>query len=166
MNAVNIIFYLFIGLTALGAVGILLSKNVLKSALLLLISLLSISGLYVLSLAEFVAVTQILIYAGGILVIIIFGIMLTTRISGKSLVVENGHIFSGALAGISILVLLIRYLPSHSTHAVKGLAQDIRVIGLKIFSDYYLPFEVAGFLLLISLIGAVVVTSLSNTRHL
>lgn len=165
MKAVNILFYFFITLAALTALGILLSKNVLKSALLLLISLLSVSALYVLSLAEFVAVTQILIYAGGILVVIIFGIMLTTKISGRPLVVENANIFSGAIAGISMLVLLIRYLPSESIPAGTGLqAQNISVIGLKIFSAYSLPFEVAGILLLIALIGAAVVTSPIKTR--
>jgi NADH:ubiquinone oxidoreductase subunit 6 (subunit J) len=124
MNVVNIIFYFFISLTALSALGIVFSKNVFRSALLLLVSLLSVAAIYVLSFAEFIAVTQILIYAGGILVVIIFGIMLTTKISGRPLVVENTHLFSGAVAGISLLVLLVRYLPSASSFGANGLPAE------------------------------------------
>src|SRR5687767_9782869 len=100
MNSIEILFYFFMLLAAISAGAIVFSKNVFKSALFLLICLLSIAALYVLSFAEFLAVAQVLIYAGGILVIIIFGIMLTTRISGRPLVVENTNIFSGAIAGI------------------------------------------------------------------
>jgi NADH:ubiquinone oxidoreductase subunit 6 (subunit J) len=160
MNVATILFYFFIGLTALSALGIVFSKNVFKSALLLLVSLLSVSAIYVLSFAEFVAVTQILIYAGGILVVIIFGIMLTTKISGRPLVVDHTNIFSGAVAGITLFVLLMRYLPSKPASGTNGLpAENISVIGLKIFTDYSLAFEIAGLLLLIALVGAAVVTS-------
>lgn len=165
MSVVNIIFYFFMALTAVSALGIVFSKNVFKSALLLLVSLLSIAAIYVLSFAEFVGVTQILIYAGGILVVIIFGIMLTTKISGRPLVVDNTHIFSGAAAGITLFVLLIWNLPSLPTQGADTLpAENISVIGLRIMSDYSLPFEVAGFLLLIALVGAAVVTSHLKSR--
>ncbi|MEX2235562.1 MAG: NADH-quinone oxidoreductase subunit J [Cyclobacteriaceae bacterium] len=160
MNGVTILFYFFIILAGVSAGAIVFSKNVFKSALFLLVSLLSVAALYVLSFAEFLAVAQILIYAGGILVIIIFGIMLTTKISGRPLVVENTHILSGGIAGISLFILLTRFLPSLPSGATSGLQpEDIRVIGLAIFSRYPVPFEVAGLLLLIALVGAAVVTS-------
>jgi len=160
MNAVTILFYFFVTLAAAAAGGILFSKNVFKSALLLLVALLSVAALYVLSFAEFLAVTQILIYAGGILVIIIFGIMLTTKISGRPLVVENRHIFSGALAGVGLFVVLTRYLPLLPKYGENGLSPtNIDVIGFTIFSLYALPFEIAGILLLVALIGAAVVTA-------
>lgn len=165
MNVVTIIFYFFLTLTAVSALGIVFSKNVFKSALMLLVSLLSISAIYVLSFAEFIAVTQILIYAGGILVVIIFGIMLTTKISGRPLVVDHSNIFGGALVGVTLLVLLVRYLPLAVSSNTNGLpAENIDVIGLKILSDYTLPFEIAGLLLLIALIGAAVVTSNLKSR--
>lgn len=156
----TIISYFFVALTAISALGIIISRNVFKSALMLLISLLSVAGIYVLSFAEFVAVTQIMIYAGGILVVIIFGIMLTTKISGHPLVVDHANIFSGVLAGICLLAILWKYLPEESTFEANALAaENISSIGLRIFSDYTLPFEVAGLLLLIALIGAAVITS-------
>ena len=154
----TIVSYFFVLLAALSALGIILSKNVFKSALLLLISLLSVSAIYVLSFAEFVAVAQIMIYAGGVLVVIIFGIMLTTKISGRPLIVDHANIFPGMLAGICLLTVLLKFLPGELISP--GLAaENISTIGLRIFSDYTLPFEVAGLLLLIALIGAAVITS-------
>jgi len=160
MSAREILLCFFMLLAGLSATAIVFSKNVFMSALFLLCCLLSVSALYVLSFAEFLAVTQILIYAGGILVIIIFGIMLTTRLSGRSLVVGNTNIVSGALAGMALFVLLIRYLPSTGPVADGALSPgNIADIGLTIFSEYSLPFEIAGLLLLIALVGAAVITS-------
>src|SRR5207253_2250665 len=85
MSIQQIVYYFFLFLAAGSALGILFIKNVFKGALLLLICLLSIASLYVFMFAEFVAVTQIMIYAGGVVIVIIFGIMLTTRLSGEAL---------------------------------------------------------------------------------
>lgn len=159
MSPVNVLFYLFILFAVSGALAILLSRNVFKSALYLLVTLLSVAALYVLSYAEFLAVTQILIYAGGITVIIIFGIMLTTRISGKPLLVTNKHVLSGGLAAIALFILIVTYLPVFPVIKASMPPEHISVIGLRIFTHYALPFEVAGVLLLIALIGAAVVTS-------
>src|SRR5689334_22515660 len=108
MNIVTLVFYFFMFIAAASAAGILLIKNVFKGALLLLICLLSLAAVYVLAFAEFVAITQIMIYAGGILVVIIFGIMLTSKISGKPLVVQNANWFGGLLVSITLLVLLCK----------------------------------------------------------
>lgn len=160
MSSREILLYSFMLLAGLSAAAIVFSKNVFKSALFLLCCLLSVAALYVLLFAEFLAVTQILIYAGGILVIIIFGIMLTTRISGRPLVVQNTNIVSGALAGIGLFVLLVGYLPSSAPLADDALsAGNVAVIGLSIFSEYSLPFEIAGLLLLVALVGAAVIMS-------
>jgi NADH-quinone oxidoreductase subunit J len=165
MTFLNGVFYFFVFLSALGAVAILFSRNVFKSALFLLVSLLSISGIYVLSYAEFLGVTQILIYAGGVTILIIFGVMLTTRMSGRPLVVSNAHILSGGIAGIALFILLVRYLPALPRSENTVAAQGIDVIALEIFSRYGLPFELAGILLLIALIGAAVITSQLKTKE-
>ena len=159
MNLIELLFYFFILVAGGFALAILFSRNVFQSAMYLLVSLLAVAALYVLAFAEFLAVAQILIYAGGITVIIIFGIMLTTRISGKQLVVKHTHLLSGALAAIVLFVILVQsYLEIKWTDgSLKPL--DISAIGVHIFSLYVLPFEVAGILLLIALIGAAVVTS-------
>lgn len=159
MSTVTLLFFLFILLAALGAVAILLSRNVFKSAIYLLVTLLSIASLYALLYAELLAVAQILVYAGGVTVIIIFGVMLTTRISGKPLVVTNTHLLSGAMAGIGLFALLISYLATMPSQDATLSPENISGIAFYIFSQYSLPFEVAGLMLLIALIGAAVITS-------
>lgn len=160
MNMLPALFYFFIALAALSAAGILFSKNVFKSALYLLTCLLSIAALYVLSLAEFLAVAQILVYAGGILVLIIFGVMLTTRITGQPLIVKNANVAAGMIGSLSFLALLLGNLtdPGDFEHTHVG-PVDAEAVGLTLFSQHVLPFEIAGVLLLIALVGAAVVTS-------
>src|SRR6188768_2149670 len=99
MKGLDLLFYSLEVLAFASALCILFTKNVFYAALLLIICLLSIAGIYIMANAEFLAVTQILIYAGGVLVLIIFGVMLTTRISGKPLVVKNDNWFAGSLVG-------------------------------------------------------------------
>ena len=159
MNLVELLFHFFILVAGGFALAILFSRNVFQSAMYLLVSLLAVGALYVLAFAEFLAVAQILIYAGGITVIIIFGIMLTTRISGKPLVVKHTHVLSGALAAIVLFVILVQSYPGIKWTDGSLTPLDISAIGVHIFSLYVLPFELAGILLLIALIGAAVVTS-------
>lgn len=161
---VSFIFYLFEAIAALSAISLIFIRNVFYGALLLIVCLLAIAGIFVLAFAELIGVTQILVYAGGILVVILFGIMLTTKISGKPLVVEHNYKFSGALAGISFLVLLVYSLSKEDfiIAAPAGKQTDfdnLQIIGVELMSNFVLPFEIAGILLLIALIGASVVAS-------
>jgi NADH:ubiquinone oxidoreductase subunit 6 (subunit J) len=169
MNLVTIAFYFFVLTAALSAIAILLSKNVFKAALCLLICLLSIAAIYILAFAEFVAITQILIYAGGILVVIIFGIMLTSKMSGKPLKVTSTNIFSGLLASIVLLALLINFISGYPTPAVQGSIQtsgSIETIGINFMTVFALPFEIAGILLMVALLGAAVITSFMKSKKL
>ena len=158
MSLVAFMFYFFEAVAALSAVALALVRNVFYGALLLVVCLLALAGIYVLAFAEFIAVTQILIYAGGILVIIIFGIMLTTKISEKPLVVEHSYILSGLLVSVGCFSLLSTVLSKESFVSSAQVAvptvNSAQTIGVSLFSKYMLPFEVAGLLLLIALIGA------------
>jgi len=169
MSAAEIILYFFESIAGLSAIALIFVRNVFYGALLMVICLLSIAGLYVLMFAEFIAVTQILVYAGGILVVIIFGIMLTSRISGKPLVVEHTRLFEGLLCGIAFFGLLVYTLTAHKFDSgifADGLShQSIQRIGVLIMSEYALPFEVAGILLLIALIGSAVIASVTKSKQ-
>jgi NADH-quinone oxidoreductase subunit J len=158
MNIVKILFYFFMVMAAGSALAIVFSKSVFKSALSLLVTLLSAAGLYVLAFAEFVAVTQILVYAGGVLVLILFGIMLTSKISGEALVVEHKRLFSGTVVATGFFVLLVTSLVT-PPDANNMIPESTRDIGFALFSEYMLPFEIAGLLLLVALVGAAVVTA-------
>jgi NADH:ubiquinone oxidoreductase subunit 6 (subunit J) len=164
MNIVSFTFYAFEFLAAISAVAILFVKNVFYGALLLILCLLSVAGIYIIANAEFIAVTQILIYAGGVLVLVIFGVMLTTRIAGKPLVVKNHNWVAGVLVGLSALIGLTIWFSSATFKTSSQVANEqsytsINKIGMLLMTDYMLPFEVAGMLLLIALVAAAVVAS-------
>jgi NADH:ubiquinone oxidoreductase subunit 6 (subunit J) len=161
MNLADIIFWIFVVTAFASALGILLSRNVFKAALMLLACLLSVAALFVFSVAEFVAVTQILIYAGGVLVLIIFGIMLTSKLAGKPLEVENTHVFLGIALAIVVLVMMSNFLYTETIEGVQNEMKSapIQQIGIELMTSFALPFEVAGILLLMALIGAGVFTS-------
>ncbi|HEX6224998.1 MAG TPA: NADH-quinone oxidoreductase subunit J [Chryseolinea sp.] len=164
MSFTTFMFYFFEAVAALSAVGLAVVRNVFYGALLLVICLLAVAGIYVLAFAEFIAVTQILIYAGGILVVIIFGIMLTTKISQKPLVVEHSYVLSGLLAAggcFCMLVFVIAKEPfvSFTNSLEPPPVNSVQTLGVTLFSKYMFPFEIAGLLLLIALIGASVLAS-------
>jgi NADH-quinone oxidoreductase subunit J len=164
MTLVSILFYFFVIVAGGATLALAMIRNVLYGALLLIVCLLALAGIYILAFAEFVAVTQILIYAGGILVVIIFGIMLTSKISEKPLVVDHSYMFSGILVAAACFTMLL-YVLSQESFDVPNNQQPtatrspIETVGISLFSEYMLPFEIAGVLLLISLIGASVIAS-------
>ena len=163
MNLKDIIHYFFLLLAALAAVGILMAKNVLHAALALIICLLSIAGIFVLLHAELLAVTQIMVYAGGVVILMIFGVMLSSRVANKPLNVETAREIPGFITGAGLLFIIVYALtttsfslhPNSSTPA----SNNVREIGFQLMSSYVAPLEIAGILLLISLIGAAVTAS-------
>lgn len=139
------VFYLFEAVAAISAISLIFIRNVFYGALLLIICLLALAGIFVLAFAEFIAVTQILVYAGGILVVILFGIMLTTKISGKPLVVEHNNKFSATLTGVTFFALLIYALSKESFINTPSVASqenfnNLQLIGIGLMSDFVLPF--------------------------
>lgn len=167
MSISLIIFYFFIMAAGLSATGIVFSRSVFKSALWFLLCLLSIAALFVMSFAEFVAVTQILIYAGGVLVIILFGIMFTSKLAAKPLRVENTNLFSGILVGILLFTLLAKLIVANISDlkTLPATPYNMETIGLSLMTDYSLPFEVVGILLLLTLIGASVVAAFMKLKR-
>lgn len=163
MSLYWITLYFFIALAGLSAIGVLLSRNLMYAALLLIICLLSVAALYVIMFAEFVAVTQILVYAGGVLVVIIFGIMLTARFTNQPLRVGNTNVFSGVLISACFFGLMTKLISNFSLAPSPRMPDEtpsnISAIGISFLTDYVLVFEVSGLLLLIALIGAAVIAS-------
>jgi NADH:ubiquinone oxidoreductase subunit 6 (subunit J) len=165
MTLYLIIFYFFEAAAAVGALSLVFVRNVFYGALLLIVCLLSVAALYVLAFAEFVAVTQIMVYAGGVLVLIIFGIMLTARLGKKPLVVEHGNTITASLTCLALFVLLAYYLnfvPVTTSDAMN--TATIETIGINLMTSHLIPFELAGILLLVALIGAAVIAS-HKSRH-
>ena len=165
------IFIAFTILTVLSASVVLWSKNVLYAAFSLLLTFLGIAGLYVLAGADFLAITQILVYVGGILVILIFGVMLTNQ-KGNKENVKNDILSGNANRLLGFFIALITYMGLFYTFAranfsnIQSQLFDIsepsattKTIGINLMTDFVLPFEVSGILLMATLIGAAYLSS-------
>ena len=151
--------WVFVVLAVLGtgaAVAVVTAKNVVHAALLLVVTLAMVAGVYLLLAAEFVAWVQVLIYVGAIVVLLLFGLMLTRAPIGREALDNQQRAVSalvalGVLAGLALLV----------TEAFGGSTIELATrtttadIGLNLFESYILPFEVVSFLLLAALVGAI-----------
>ena len=155
----EVLFYFFAAISIFSAAFILITKNVLHAAFALAATLLSVAALYVLAKAEFLAVTQVMIYVGGIIVLIIFGVMLTNKVGSKALVVKSHNRFFGLAIMLSVATLLITAILRINFRLLDtipggGHVTTTSKLGLGIMTDYVFPFELMAILLLIVLIGA------------
>jgi len=160
----GIIFYLLSACILVSAILVVTRKNPVYSALFLVVTIVSIAGIFILAGAEFLAVVQIFVYAGGVMVLYVFLIMLINlrkpelkkrQIHNQWLVV----VFVCFLLGLEICMLLIPSLvqPSDSGEAARALQDfsNTKEVGKKLYTDFLLPFEVASVLLVVAMIGAV-----------
>ncbi|MGY8780881.1 MAG: NADH-quinone oxidoreductase subunit J family protein [Fidelibacterota bacterium] len=152
----DLVFWIIVGITLGSAVMVVTSKNLLYSAYALLFSFLGVTGLYVFLWADFIAVVQVVVYVGGILILIIFGIMLTNKITSVNIshasVQKGGGIFV-VLTFVGMLGYMI-YKTPWSIVAATEPVETTAVIGRLLMIEYLLPFEVTSLLLLGALIGA------------
>lgn len=159
-------FYFIAGLTCLFAYLVVVSRNVFHSAIFLALTLLSISGIYFLLDAQFLAVVQIIIYVGAIMVLFIFCIMLTSRISDKAIKQVNQQAllsFTAALIFFAVFYILIIKSPwPFSDPLVSPLG--LKELGRAIFSKYVLAFEVISLVLLAVMVGAIVIGKANPVR--
>lgn len=156
------VFYLFVGFATLSAISLLFVKNIFHAALALLACLLSIAAIFILSAAEFPGVSQLLLYAGGVVVLIIFGIMLTNKAGVQPVPIKNTNTIGAWTigAGTSFLLIFFASKSMFVARAFPAPAQQfnsIQTIGIELMTDYILPFELTGILLLIVLVGAATV---------
>jgi NADH-quinone oxidoreductase subunit J len=151
--------WIFSGLGAVGilaAVRLVTARNVVHAALFLVVSLAMVASVYLLLAAEFVAWVQVLIYVGAIVVLLLFGLMLTRAPIGREALDNQQRGISavvavGVLAGLSVL-LWDTFRESEIDLAPSRTAE----VGSNLFESFVLPFEVVSFLLLAALIGAIV----------
>ena len=164
MDIYKIVFYIFAAICVGSAGYIVFTKNIIHAAFALMATFLSISAIYVFAGADFIAITQIMIYVGGILILIVFGVMLTNRLSGKALKSPSSNHFMGILAGGGLLLILLRTILSVDFYTIGWMEDNNRyfesntskALGMGLMSNYLLIFEIVAVLLLVALIGAVV----------
>ena len=156
MSIYDFIFYLFAALTVVSAYMVISSDNIVRSAFYLLATFFGVSGLYVLLGADFVAVTQIKVYIGGILILLLFGVMLTSNITHVEIKKGMKNIVP-AIVGVAVLLgaLISMMFNTEWKHELSTIPQTTSYeLGKLLITDYVLIFELLGILLLIALIGA------------
>lgn len=155
-----VLFYLLAAVTIGFAAMVAFSRNIVHSAFALVGSFMGVAGVYVALAADFLAIVQILLYIGGIVVLILFAVMLTHRIADVR--VSNRTVGSlPALACLGVVGVSMAYAILHTTwHAVQPgePTPTTAAIGNAFLTTYVLPFELASVVLLAALIGAVVLS--------
>jgi NADH-quinone oxidoreductase subunit J len=167
MIAQNIAFGVLSLAAAFSALRVVTTKNVVHAALYLVVVLASVGGLYILLVAEFIAAVQVLVYIGAIVVLFLFGVMLTRADLGKARDLDNDQRAVAAVtAGLLFLVLgfvLFEAFGADQLPSLEGVTRETLTanrgtdaVGDNLFSNYLVPFQAVGVLLLAALVGAIV----------
>ncbi len=172
MSAEHILFFIFGGVSLIGAISVISFRHPIYSALALIVTFFAQAGLFVLLGAHFVAAVQVIVYAGAIMVLFLFVIMLLNlgtlslkgALSGK---LKGFAIILGILLAIEGIYIAVTTLDNSNTAvATSEVAADssysITQIGELLFRDYLLPFEVTSLILLAALIGVIVLVKREN----
>lgn len=165
MELSAILFYLFSFITVGSAVVMVFSKNIVYSAFALMFTLIGVATLYVLLYADFVAATQLLVYVGGILILILFGVMLTTQKFSAGLKTITVNIVPASVlsAGVAGLLFYV-FFTTEWTIEITEQNETVSTLGTMLLSDFILPFQAAGVLLLVAIIGALLMSTSSKDQ--
>ncbi len=157
MLAQNIAFYLLAGAMVAAGFRLVTTKNVVRAALFLAVVLGGVAGIFILLAAEFVAWVQVLVYIGAIVVLLLFGVMLTRAPIGQEGDLDNDQRWAAALVALFLLGSLVAILADtfgDQKIVFRGV-QRTAAVSDSIFATYVVPFEVSSVLLLAALVGAV-----------
>lgn len=149
-------FWLLAAITVMGALAVLFFRDLFRAAMGLVFSFLGVAGLYVLLSADFLAAAQVLIYAGAIAVLIVFGIMLTREVQRGN---PSNRMAIPALIASALLFVAMAFVITTTRWAISPAAPTeptTDALAAALFTTYVLPFELASVLLLVAIIGAIV----------
>ena len=157
MSYEEVIFYFVAALTVIGALGVVLARNVVHSALFLIMALMAVAAVFILLSAEFLAIVQVLIYGGAVTILILFAMMLT-RVRDMPGALDGPQrpfaaVAAAAFLAISILAVVSAEWPGETEEVTVIAFSDL---GDKLFRNWAVPFEVASLVLLVALIGAII----------
>lgn len=157
----SLLFYLFATIVLGSAAFTAFSRNLVHAAFSLLFTFFGIACMYLYLGADFVGISQIIVYVGGILVLLLFGVMFTSQTVGirvrQTLQNSWGMVFFLLLLCLLLPVIYVTPWPELADLESKAFVSTVSAVGRAFLTEYLLPFEVASLLLLIALIGAVVI---------
>jgi NADH-quinone oxidoreductase subunit J len=154
----TVLFYVFALMSAGSAIGVVVSKNIVRMAVCLLFTLVGVAGLYFLLNAEFLAAVQLVVYAGGTLILIVFGVMLTSKSPFSRYEPKLVEVVIAASINLVLLIALVLGILNTNFRVQPGSETaghyPIDLLGQALLGDYLVPFELASVLLLAVMIGA------------
>jgi NADH-quinone oxidoreductase subunit J len=160
MNITQLLFWILAIVALFSALMVITSKNPVFSVLWLIVTFFTISGHYILLNAQFLAVVNIIVYAGAIMVLFLFVIMLMNLSKDTEPQKSNLLRMIGAIAGGSLLLVIVaalRHTEMQMTQLATGDIGLIQNLGKALFNDYVVPFEISSILFLSAMVGAVVI---------
>lgn len=162
LDLFDIVFYFFAFVTIVSAAIVVFSRNIVHSAFSLMFTFFGVAALYVMLNADFIAVTQVLVYVGGILVLLLFGVMLTTKVISVEMKTGTlqtlpASILVAVLAGTLCGIFWITDWVTPVARNVELPATTSSEIGRALMTTYLLPFEVASVVLLVAMLGAAMI---------
>jgi NADH-quinone oxidoreductase subunit J len=170
MGITAILFWFLSALAIVGALMVVVSKNPVYSILYLIITFFAISGHYVLLNAQFLAIVNIIVYAGAIMVLFLFVVMLMNLNAETEPPQKKRYLFfAGVIAGCSLMLVLVAALKSSAAgnQLVQMKDGDVGLIsnlGRVLFTQYVFPFEISSVLFLSAMIGAVIISKKENVH--
>jgi NADH-quinone oxidoreductase subunit J len=162
------LFFIFAAMAVVGALSLILQRHPIHSALSLIVVMVALAALYLLLGAEFIAAVQIIVYAGAIMVLFVFVIMLLNAGEEERTNFSRMARYVGLPAGI-LLTLQLAYTVAragseHAHTAALTRPSSTRELSLMLFSKYVLPFELTSILILVAIIGAVVLARRESAK--
>ena len=156
MNLEPIAFWALAGILLASALAVVLTKNLFHSVLYLALALTGTAGIFLTLDAEFLAAVQLLLYAGGVVTIVVFAIVVTDRLVGERISQTSRHVLSGAVVAGAVLLALLSFIARAPLGGERPLMEEdlTRAIGQALLTRFVLPFELLGVLFLIVLLGA------------
>ena len=161
MSIYEVLFWFLTIMAISCALGVILSRNPINSVLFLIATFFAVSGHYLLMNAQFLAIVNIIVYAGAIMVLFLFVIMLM-NLNAEAEPVKNVYMkMAGIISGLSLMIVLVAALSSSATqNTVMRAGTNIGLIenlGKALFTQYVVPFEIASVLFLSAMVGAIVI---------
>lgn len=159
----QVLFYTLAAIAIISAVITIVARNAMYSVLSLVVTFFTLAGLYLLLNAEFVAVVHIIVYAGAIMVLFLFVVMMLNLNTTDSMVTNtNANKVMSGLAGLAMAGILgyaswTTVLPAASNTAATDIG-SVKVLGKMLFNEYLLPFELTSVLLIATMVGVIVLT--------
>jgi NADH:ubiquinone oxidoreductase subunit 6 (subunit J) len=151
-----IAFWAFAVILVGAGLAVVIGKNLFHSVLWLALALISTAGVFLTLDAEFIAAVQVLLYAGGVITVVVFAIVVTERLVGERLSQTSRHLAAGAVVSAGLLALLLRGISqAHLELPRPALRPDLtRQLGTSLLTRFVLPFELLAVLLLVGLLAA------------